>query len=104
MSRGPGYVQRLILEELDERVATDDPWVDVGAIAERLGHARRSVRRALRRLAADGVVEIAKTDRECELARIAASRLDEVAIRRAHRAEARALRRDLGLSLLSRRP
>jgi hypothetical protein len=112
VSRGPGYVQRLILEELDERVVGDDPWVDVRAIAERLedvrplGHACRSVRRALRLLAADGLVEIASIaparvgDPERVLARIAVARLDEAAIRRARRTQARELRRDLGVSLL----
>jgi DNA-binding GntR family transcriptional regulator len=93
-------VQRRILEELDERVVADDPWADVGAIAERLGHTRRSVRRALRLLAADGHVEI-DADHGHVRARIAVSRLDEVAIRRARRTKARALRRDLGVSLLS---
>jgi len=112
MSRGFGHVQRLVLEELDERLAAGDPWVDVQTIAERLepagpsSQARRSVRRALRLLAANGVVEIASRastrtgKRESVLGRIAVARLDEAMIRRARRTQSRELRRDLGVGLL----
>ena len=103
MSRGYGYVQRFVLEELDRRWAGGDPWVHARELAERLegdpptSQTCRSVRRALRLLAADGLVEIDSSPpaagREHAVVRIALARLDEVALRRARRAEAQELRR-----------
>ena len=125
MSRGYGYVQRFVLEELDRRWVGGEPWVHTGELAERLEgdrptrHTCRSVRRALRLLAADGLVEIgcsARTGgRDHAMARIALARVDEVARRRRRRAEARSFavccrsaRRDVarrhGPSSLAREP
>ena len=115
MSRGYGCVQRAILEELDARATSGDPWIDVRAIAARIDgpapgeHVRRSVRRALRLLAAEGLVELVSRaaaeegGRRRVRARIAVARLDDVAIRRARRARARALRDELGVGLLRHR-
>jgi hypothetical protein len=112
MSRGYGHVQRLILDELDERLSADDPWVDVHTIAARLeiagpsSHAYRSVRRALRLLAARDVVEITSSastwtgGQKRVRVRLAAARLDEIASRRTRRTQARELRRDAGVNLL----
>jgi hypothetical protein len=103
VSRGYGHVQRLVLEVLDERIATGDPWLDVGAIAERFEGAAstrsadRSVRRALRLLAAGGVVELVSGERVRGC--IAPARLDEVALRRARRERARELRCELDVNL-----
>lgn len=103
MSRGYGYVQRFVLEELDRRWAGGEPWVHTGELAERLEGCRptrytcRSVRRALRLLAADGLVEIGRPasagGRDHAMARIALARVDEVAQRRRRRADAQELRR-----------
>jgi hypothetical protein len=96
MSRGHGYVQRFVLAQLDEQTVAGEPWVDVGTLAERLEGAPptrqscRSVRRALRRLAADGLVELGAYPRLA--GRIPLARIDDVAMRRRQRAEARKLR------------
>jgi hypothetical protein len=116
MSRGHGYVQRFVLAELDRQWAIGDPWVDAMTLAERLVgatpsmQARRSVRRALRLLAADGLVEIASCsgtrhespsrpthigNRASVIGRVALARVDDVALRDARRADARQLRRQL---------
>jgi DNA-binding FadR family transcriptional regulator len=98
VSRGYGYVQRFVLEELDRQWAGGEPWVDARTLAERLEGQEptrqrcRSVRRALRLLAADGLVEIGPG----AVGRVAAARMDEVAMRSAHREEARERRRQLG--------
>lgn len=110
MSRGHGYVQRFVLAQLDEQTAAGEPWVHVRTLAERLEgapptrQACRSVRRALRRLAADGLVELGSypfgdpetgrsIGRRVRLAgRIPLARIDDVAMRRRQRAEARELR------------
>jgi hypothetical protein len=95
MSRGYGYVQRFVLDELDEQWALGDPWVHARALAERLEGATptratcRSVRRALRLLAADGLVELAPSrggGRGNIVGRVAPTRLEEAALRRARRA------------------
>ena len=94
MSRGYGYLQRFVLEELDRRWLSGDPWIHPRELAADLDgdpprrQTSRSVRRALRLLAADGLVET-----DGSLVRIAVARLDEVSLRRARRAEARELRR-----------
>jgi hypothetical protein len=103
VSRGYGYVQRFVLEELDRRWAGGEPWVHARELAERLEgdsptrHTCRSVRRALRLLAADGLVEIGSSapagGRDHAMARIALARVDEVAQRRRRRADAQELRR-----------
>jgi hypothetical protein len=96
MSRGHGYVQRFVLAELDRQWALGDPWVDARTLAARLEgapptkQARRSVRRALRRLADDGLVELGSS---AGAGRIAPARIDEFATRRARRLQARELRR-----------
>jgi DNA-binding FadR family transcriptional regulator len=103
MSRGHGYVQRFILAELDEQWAIGDPWVHARTLAERLEgssptrQTRRSVRRAVRLLASDGLVEIdVGTGARANLkARIAHARIDERALRRARREDAVAWRRQL---------
>ncbi len=98
MSRGHGYVQRFVLAELDRQWALGDPWVDARTLARRLEGAAptkqacRSVRRALRRLADDGLVELGSSS---AAGRIAPARTEEVASRHARRVEARALRRQL---------
>ena len=98
MSRGHGYVQRFVLAELDRHWARGDPWVDARTLAARLEGAapakqtRRSVRRALRRLADDGLVELGSS---AGAGRIAPARIDDVARRRARRLQARELRRQL---------
>lgn len=108
MSRGHGYVQRFVLAELDEQTVAGEPWVHVRTLAERLEgvpptrQACRSVRRAMRRLAADGLVELGpypSGDREAAgrsigrrvglAGRIPLARIDDVAMRRRRRAEAR---------------
>jgi hypothetical protein len=111
VSRGYGYVQRFVLAELDEQSLVGDEWVRAGTLAARLDgalptrEARRSVRRALSRLATDGLVEIVhraaepegaigRTSQRGMLARVARAHMDEVAERRACRARARDLRRD----------
>ena len=107
-------MQRFVLAELDEQLAAGDPWLHARTLAERLDgapptrQACRSVRRALRRLAADGLVELdpravnhqdaagrssQSRRRENVAARVAPARIDEVAERRARRAHARDLRR-----------
>lgn len=97
MSRGYGYVQRFVLEELDRQWVDGEPWVDARTLAGRLEGQEptrqrcRSVRRALRLLAADGLVEIGPG----AVGRVAAARIDEVAMRRARRDDARELRRQV---------
>ena len=97
MSRGYGYVQRFVLEELDRQWAEGEHWVDARTLAERLEGREptrqrcRSVRRALRLLAADGLVEVGPD----ASGRVAATRMDEVAMRRSRREEARELRRQV---------
>jgi DNA-binding GntR family transcriptional regulator len=107
-------VQRFVLAELDEQLAGGEPWLCARTLAERLEgvppttQACRSVRRALRRLAADGLVELdpravnhqdaagrssRSRRRVSVVARGAPARIDEVAERRARRAQARDLRR-----------
>ena len=66
MTRGHGYVQRFVLAALDEQALADVPglWLHVYTLAERLVGAKpdttqlESVRRAVRILAAAGLVEI----------------------------------------------
>jgi DNA-binding FadR family transcriptional regulator len=100
MSRGYGYVQRFVLAELDERWAAGNEWIVARALAERLEsgpptrRVTRSVRRALRRLAADGLVEMGARDRM--FVRIAPASAGAVAERRARRARARDARHALG--------
>lgn len=122
MSRGYGYVQRFVLAELDEQLAAGEPWLCVRTLAERLEgapptrQAYRSVRRALRRLAADGLVELdpravnhqdpasrssQSPKRESVVARVAPARIDEVAERRARRAHASDLRRQVSEAALA---
>jgi hypothetical protein len=97
VSRGYGYVQRFVLEELDRHWDEGSPWVDAHTLAERLEGQEptkqrcRSVRRALRLLAADGLVEVGPG----AIGRVAIARMDEIAVRRERRAEARELRRQL---------
>ena len=107
-------MQRFVLAELDEQLAAGDPWLQARTLAARLEgapptrQAHRSVRRALRRLAADGLVEIdpravhhqgaagrtsQSSMRVNVVARVAPARIDEVTERRARRAHARDLRR-----------
>jgi hypothetical protein len=105
VSRGHGYVQRFVLAELDEQCAVgDDLWLSARALAERLEGAAparqtcRSVRRALRLLAADGLVEVgsAPVGARARLAcRIPPTRAEEAATRRDRRAAERELRRQL---------
>jgi hypothetical protein len=70
MSRGFGHVQRFVLSELDEQCALDDRWLPAQTIATRFeGSAPadasvRTVRRALRLLAAEGLVELASSGSE----------------------------------------
>jgi hypothetical protein len=98
VSRGYGYVQRFVLEELDRYWDEGTRWVDARTLAERLEGREptrqrcRSVRRALRLLAADGLVEVGPGP----IGRVALARMDEIAMRRrARRVEARELRRQL---------
>jgi DNA-binding transcriptional ArsR family regulator len=101
VSRGYGYVQRFVLAELDARSALGGGWVDARTLAACLvqdaptTETRRSVRRALRLLAADGLVEIRLQPRVGYAARIATARIDEVATRRALRQRSDELRRQL---------
>jgi hypothetical protein len=65
MSRGFGHVQRFVLCELDEQSVVDDRWLPAHTIAARFEGSTppdasvRTVRRALRLLAAEGLVELA---------------------------------------------
>jgi hypothetical protein len=112
VSRGYGYVQRFVLEALDEQSSTNNPWVHARTLAERIDgstptkHTRRSLRRAVQLLAADGLVEIAPHTgiphtagrAEGMLCRIAPTRMDDVVSRRARRSKARELRRELAVN------
>jgi hypothetical protein len=122
VSRGYGYVQRFVLAELDEQLAVGDPWLYAQTLAERLvgapptKQAYRSVRRALRRLAEDGLVEIdpravnhqdaagrssQSRKREYVVARVAPAHIDEVTERRARRAHASDFRRQVSEAALA---
>jgi hypothetical protein len=91
-------VQRFLLAELDARSCLGDDWIDVRTLAACLlpdaptDEIRRSVRRALRLLAADGLIDIALHPRSGYRVRIARARIDEVAARRARRQRSDELR------------
>jgi hypothetical protein len=112
VSRGHGYVQRFVLTELDERYAAGDPWTHARTLAEQLEGGTptrqtcRSVRRALRLLAREGLVETGRSGTPANLAgrlsvvgRIAGGRADEVAARVARRSHTRAARQQLRRSV-----
>lgn len=93
-------MQRFVLDELDARWLLGEPWVDSTTLAEQLEgspptrRARRSIGRALRRLAADGLVEL-RAGRDRLQGRVARGRADDVAARAARRERASELRRQL---------
>jgi hypothetical protein len=68
MSRGFGHVQRFVLCELDEQCVSDGRWLAARTLAARFEggdpseSGLASVRRALRLLAASGLVELAHAD------------------------------------------
>jgi hypothetical protein len=98
VSRGYGYVQRFVLAELDR---IGEHWLPLVVLAERLDGTspfsgqRRTVRRAVRRLVADGLVEVRSIGSGTHTARIQPASEAAIARRRADAASARALRRRL---------
>jgi hypothetical protein len=100
MGRGFGHVQRFVLAELDERCVSDEGWLAAHTLAGRLEGAEpqdaavRSVRRALRLLRADGLVELGSAHGRL-LARVPPWLRRDAAGRRDQRARSAAFRAQL---------